>query len=807
MEVLSAHLKNIRVPCGNDNVFKDECVYSYDTPETPTGLYVSLSTFLGFGQDYVDGYYQKSGNAVFLHIFREKIEIPATNEPQTDGPEKKITRLAIGVEGGFDPSENKRKYEYKDHLNVVVFPNAVKIPYPNIDLPLLVSNAVEAILAAESITTKLEKDALTGTWDGEKRQVSQYATNLQQLDNGKKIPPSGWKCEKCDLTNNLWLNLTDGSILCGRRFFDGSGGNDHAIQHYSECGYPLAVKLGTITPDGKGDVFSYSEDDMVENPNLIEHLAHFGIKTNQLEKTDKSMIELELDLNQRIGEWSILTESSSNLEPISGPGYTGMKNLGNSCYMNSVMQTLFTIPDFVERFVTKAPQIFDRYPSNPANDFDIQFAKLGVGLWSGKYSGVADNTLDSDSTGISPVMFKNLIGKNHKEFSSKQQQDAQEFLLHVISELEKHSRNESNPADALKFSVEDRVECCASGKVKYTKRDEYCLPLHIPLQLATNAAEVREYDQKVAEAESRGQKIDPNLHVRPRIPLQYCLDRFGQTEVVEQFYSTAINGQTNAKKTTRLATMPDYIILHLKKFTLREDWTCVKLDVAVEIPDILDLSALRSTGLQSNEELLPELDKEPPQPEFDEGFMGQLTEMGFPIEACKRALFYTKNAEIELATQWLMEHISDSDFGDPFVPPGTDVSGVAFVPDPSGLEMLMGMGFNKVQATKALKETNNNIERAADWIFSHQMEIDNLEEGAAVEASSNAPPAPQQYRDGDGQYKLVGFISHMGSSSQVGHYVCHILKNDKWVIFNDSKVAISQNPPKELGYLYLYQRL
>lgn len=83
------------------------------------------------------------------------------------------------------------------------------------------TNSVEAILAAESITIKLEKDALTGTWDGEKRQISQHAQNLRQLDNGKKIPPSDWKCEKCDLTNNLWLNLTDGSILCGRRFFDG----------------------------------------------------------------------------------------------------------------------------------------------------------------------------------------------------------------------------------------------------------------------------------------------------------------------------------------------------------------------------------------------------------------------------------------------------------------------------------------------------------------------------------------------------------------------------------------------------------
>lgn len=41
--------------------------------------------------------------------------------------------------------------------------------------------------------------------------------------------------------------------------------------------YPLAVKLGTITKDGKADVYSYDEDDMVEDPNLEKHLAHFGI--------------------------------------------------------------------------------------------------------------------------------------------------------------------------------------------------------------------------------------------------------------------------------------------------------------------------------------------------------------------------------------------------------------------------------------------------------------------------------------------------------------------------------------------------
>lgn len=51
--------------------------------------------------------------------------------------------------------------------------------------------------------------------------------------------------------------------------------------------YPLAVKLGTITKDGKADVYSYPEDEMVENPNLIKHLSHFGINISAMEKVLK----------------------------------------------------------------------------------------------------------------------------------------------------------------------------------------------------------------------------------------------------------------------------------------------------------------------------------------------------------------------------------------------------------------------------------------------------------------------------------------------------------------------------------------
>jgi ubiquitin carboxyl-terminal hydrolase 5/13 len=59
---------------------------------------------------------------------------------------------------------------------------------------------------------------------------------------------------------------------------------------YCVSGYPLAVKLGTITKDEKADVYSYDEDSMVEDKNLIAHLAHFGINIAQMEKVKEQGI-------------------------------------------------------------------------------------------------------------------------------------------------------------------------------------------------------------------------------------------------------------------------------------------------------------------------------------------------------------------------------------------------------------------------------------------------------------------------------------------------------------------------------------
>ena len=73
-----------------------------------------------------------------------------------------------------------------------------------------------------------------------------------------------------------------------------------------------------------------------------------------------------------------------------------------------------------------------------------------------------------------------------------------------------------------------------------------------------------------------------------------------------------------------------------------------------------------------------------------------------------------------------------------------------FTPNEEGLGMLMSMGFTRDQASLALKETSNNLERAADWIFSHQHELDSLL--AAHSGAAAVPPQKPSYTDGPPKY-------------------------------------------------------
>ena len=67
-------------------------------------------------------------------------------------PAKKPTRLAIGVEGGFDGGVEK--VEYEEQLSVVAMPERATVSLPNEQLPQKVENILCLSLSFNLIVTK-----------------------------------------------------------------------------------------------------------------------------------------------------------------------------------------------------------------------------------------------------------------------------------------------------------------------------------------------------------------------------------------------------------------------------------------------------------------------------------------------------------------------------------------------------------------------------------------------------------------------------------------------------------------------------
>ncbi|KAG7282859.1 hypothetical protein CRUP_020697, partial [Coryphaenoides rupestris] len=697
---------------------------------------------------------------------------------------------------------NGEDYEYEDEAKLVIFPDHFEIALPNIEeLPALVTIACDAVLNSPSAYKKQEPES----WE-EEIQVSRHARSLRQQDNDVRIRPSGWKCQKCEMRENLWLNLTDGAVLCGKWFFDGSGGNGHALDHYKDTNFPLAVKLETITPDG-ADVYSFEEEEAVLDPHISEHLSHFGIDMLQMQQRTENGHHTDNNslARPRVSEWEVIQESASKLKAVYGSGYTGVKNLGNSCYLSTVMQVLFSIPEFQ------------------------RMAKLGYGLLSGQFSKppmkselieqVMKEEHKHQQKGISPKMFKALVSKGHPEFSSNRQQDAHEFLQHVVNLVERNSGGAENPSDVFRFLMEERLQCCQTRRVRYAQRVDYLMQLPAPIEAATNRA--------AGTPRSRA-----------------CLQAFTEPENIPDFWSSALQAKSAGVKTSRFASFPEYLVLQIKKFTFGVDWIPKKIDLSIDVPDFLDLNRLRATGLQAGEEELPDLS--PPivlpedtrdnsmssldSPEIDEAAVMQLAEMGFPLEACRKAVYYTGNMGPEMAFNWIVAHMEEPDFAEPLSLASSTIellpSSSETLPYSSGtldnsppeesIAILTSMGFPRSHTIQALRATNNNLERALDWIFTHPEEEeggDVLSDMADTEPTDHAfsntnshsdptlSPDPHaagpRIKDGPGRYELFAFISHMGASTMSGHYVCHIKKEGRWVIYNDHKTPLGERHPND----------
>ncbi|CEF65782.1 Ubiquitin carboxyl-terminal hydrolase [Strongyloides ratti] len=763
-------VKSINCCQSNDKVFKDECIYCFRTPYSEGGIFVCLETFAGFCLKHVLNYINHYEKKVFLNISKKKVE------KEISEPQEKISKLAIGVVGGAEYDNIEEITEY--FIGYSRGNDMLIAPITSIKGTALMAS-IESVIRSDGV--KLQERLATGVseWDGEARVRTKHA-NLEQLNNGKIIPTSGWECEVegCGLKENLWLNLTDGAIRCGRSQFIKEGvitkGNSHMKEHYEITKYPLVVKLGTVK-DGDGDIFSYDEDANVYDPNLIAHLAHFGINANALEKTEKSTLEMELDMNQQ-WEWSKCQEGGATLESVYGPGFTGLVNIGSSCYINSVIQMLSHTGKFKERFGDRGLELMSGMsPISTHDDVFCQLSKLVSSMWSGDFS-----NQEGPDQGIKPTQFKKTMGKGHVEFSTARQQDAEEYLRHIFEVIDKGNSSVKDTLNDFKINLETRFEDGSSHKVKYRVKDEVVLSLPIPFE---KSEEIINDETKVS---------------RKRVKLEDCIEAAFDKDVIYGFISPITKVEGEAYTSIRMLNMPKYVIFQVRKFEITPQYTIKKMDIDIEVPHQINLEPFRGKGKLEGEELLPEDDVQIDT--CNSMMLGQIMDMGFSEVASRKALRSTGNADVNVALYWLMEHADDPDLNIPIpnqpLPNGTREFA------PNLVSQITCLGFDSYSANYALEQTNGDVNSAAELLFTNPGSVP-----LPSQVISTSNDTKQSYEDNQGNYVLKAFISHMGTSPHSGHYVVHIRIENTWYIYNDEKVAISQNPPFSLGYIYMYERV
>ena len=122
------------------------------------------------------------------------------------------------------------------------------------------------------------------------------------------------------------------------------------------------------------------------------------------------------------------------LKPLFGPDYTGIRSMGNSCYLNFVVQVLFGFPDFQRKYVDKLEKILQNAPTDSTQEFSTQVAKLGHTLLSGENFKPSPISLTTPST---PPTFPTFFHSQPNIHSSER------VSQHItLGNLTHHSREE-----------------------------------------------------------------------------------------------------------------------------------------------------------------------------------------------------------------------------------------------------------------------------------------------------------------------------------------------------------------------------
>ncbi|KAI8914564.1 Usp3 protein [Gorgonomyces haynaldii] len=267
----------------------------------------------------------------------------------------------------------------------------------------------------------------------------------QVLEKLSKSDPNRAHCSRCEAeTETRWICLQCGEINCGR-FVKG-----HALVHYKESQHSVALDLETKA------LHCY----------ICDEYVMAGAFEEELETLRSAIIELQSGLS-KVREKTTKSKKKH---------ITGLQNLGNTCFMNVVLQVMcHTMPlqaYFLQPLISPMPSpVLGSRRQQQAPSIWTEFCQLMLDMW------------DTKSTVLSPDSILRAVWKVVPSFHGYQQQDCQEFIRYLLDAM--HSELSSIKGRTVIYqmfqgTLVNTVQCLKCNHISSKQEIFLDLSLEIP---------------------------------------------------------------------------------------------------------------------------------------------------------------------------------------------------------------------------------------------------------------------------------------------------------------------------------------